>query len=178
MVKTVTVCLTLILIVAFAAPVFAQDDYPKVEVALGYGNIGVGKLAAGRHSGFAMDADYNFSKALGAEVYTGYYGLGSTLGTNSSLYTNTFGLRAALRKNAHIVPFVDAGFGFSSLQSNSGSARAMATRIGGGLDIPIHDSIAIRLGATKMAFHFHPDATHAWSSGMNYTVGIAFNLTQ
>lgn len=172
MVKMVKLCLTIGLLIVFAAPAFAQD-FPKLVVAPGYGNFNL-KGISGRHSGFTLGTDYNFKPNLGADLFTGYYSLGS----NTTLYTNTFGLTTTLRKNEHILPFGTAGFGFGSLtQSTSlgiAQGKAMATRVGGGFDIPFHDSMAFRFDATRMGFHFGKK----WESGMNYSVGIALNLTQ
>ena len=50
----------------------------------------------------------------------------------------------------------------------------MATRIGGGVDIPLGDTIAIRADVTHMGFHFE----HQWNGGMNIGVAIVFNLSQ
>src|SRR5205085_1945982 len=97
----------------FAAPVFAQDDYPKFQVAPGYGNMGLGDLPFGnatvtlttfpsaRHSGFVLDTDYNLNSRFGIELFTGYYNIAS----GTTLYTNTFGATAALRKSSRIIPF-------------------------------------------------------------------------
>jgi opacity protein-like surface antigen len=182
MVKMAQYCLAFAVIIAFAAPVFAQDDYPRFQLTPGYGNVyfhnptfeQVLGLPPGRHSGFTLDTNYNLSPVLGIDLFTGYY----SLGNGSTLYTNTFGATGSLRKNAHIVPYGTAGFGFGSIQLNSvyGSIgeRAMAARIGGGVDIPFSDSLALRVDATRLGFHFE----HSWNGGMNVSVGVVLNLSQ
>jgi hypothetical protein len=175
MVKILRYGLAFILLLAFAAPVFAQNDYPRFQLAPGYGNIKFGIEAIGmpstRHSGFVLDTNYNFTPMVGLDLFTGYY----SLGNNSTLYTNTFGLNAALRKSEKIIPYGTAGFGFGYVNlNNQGGAQAMATRIGGGADIPLGDSMAIRADVTHMGFHF----AHEWNGGMNISVGIVFNLSQ
>jgi hypothetical protein len=178
MVKILRYGLAFSLLLVFAAPVFAQNDYPRFQLAPGYGNIKFGipafaafGLAPARHSGFVLDTNYNFSPMVGLDLFTGYY----SLGNNSTLYTNTFGLNASLRKNAHIIPYGTAGFGygFLNIQGQFGE-QSMATRIGGGADIPLGDTIAIRADVTHMGFHFE----HEWNGGMNISVGILFNLSQ
>ena len=177
MVKIIKYCLAFVLVLTFAVPVFAQDDYPKFQLAPGYGNV---KLSVpnleffgfnpGRHSGFTLDTNYNFKSALGLDLFTGYYGVGP----NAVLYTNTFGLNVPLRKNPHIIPFGTAGIGFGIFSISSGSARSMATRIGGGVDIPFNDSLAIRVDATRLGFHL----ADSWNSGMNISAGVVINLSQ
>lgn len=176
MVKMVKLFLMLGLVFAFTSPVFAQDDYPVFQIAPGYGNYGNENLTgnSGRHSGFTLDTDFNLNSKLGIELFTGYYSLGS----NTTAYTNTFGGIYSLRKNSHVIPFGVAGFGFGiiQLQTPFGTAqgRSMAYRLGGGVDIPFHDSLAIRVSATSLGFHFN----HAWESGANYSVGVVLNLSQ
>jgi hypothetical protein len=50
----------------------------------------------------------------------------------------------------------------------------MATRWGGGTDIPFSDAMAIRVEVSRMSFHFN----HDWEGSVNYSVGIVLNLTQ
>jgi hypothetical protein len=108
---------------------------------------------------------------VGLDLFTGYY----SLGNNSTLYMNTFGLNGTIRKYDHFIPYGTAGFGFGYVNlNNQGGAQAMATRIGGGADIPLGDSMAIRADVTHMGFHF----AHEWNGGMNISVGIVFNLSQ
>jgi len=172
MVRLVKYCLAFGLIAAFAVPAFAQDDFPKFNLVPGYGNLGFGIPSFGletkRHSGFVMDANYNFTPVIGADIFTGYYSLGS----GGELYTNSFGGIFTLRKNAHIVPFGVASFGFG--YENFLGTRAMATRIGGGVDIPFQDSLAIRFEVSRMSFHFN----HDWEGSANYSVGLVLNLSQ
>ncbi len=117
MVKMLRYGLAFGLLLAFAAPVFAQGDYPTFQLAPGYGNIKFGLpnfgIPSTRHSGFVLDTNFNFSPVIGLDLFTGYY----SLGNNSTLYTNTFGLNASLRKNDHIIPYGTAGFGFGYLNS-------------------------------------------------------------
>jgi hypothetical protein len=173
MVKILRYSLALSVLLVFAAPAFAQD-YPRFQLAPGYGNLKFGVpplapfgLSPKRHSGFTMDTNYNFSPALGLDIFTGYYSLGNSY----TLYTNTFGITATLRKKEKIIPYGTAGFGFGYL--NIGE-QSMATRIGGGADFPIGDSLAIRADVTHMGFHFE----HEWNGGMNISVGIVLTLSQ
>src|SRR5262245_56172175 len=123
MVKYVSV---LLLLMAFAAPAFAQD-IPQVEIALGYGNINVKDLVDGRHSGFASHQAINLSNMFAIENYFGYYGLGSDLGLGKTeLLTNVFGGKFSYR-TAGPVLYGSAGIGggwlrFPDIGAGSNSA--------------------------------------------------------
>jgi hypothetical protein len=169
MVKMFKYCLAFGLVLAFAAPAFAQNDYPVFQLAPGYGNLGL-KGLPGRHSGFTLGTDFNFNSKAGVELFTGYYNVAQGI----QLYTNTFGASATYRKSSRLIPFATAGFGFGVLEVSGLSEKSMATRIGGGVDVPFSDALALRFDATRMGFHFG----HTWESGMNYSVGIVLNLSQ
>jgi len=170
MVKTAKFAFAIVLVLAFAIPAFAQDDYPKFQIAPGYGNIGFGDLAPGRHSGFALDTDYNLNSKFGIELFTGYYNVQSGV----TYYTNTFGGTATLRKIPKLTPYATAGFGFGSLNFQSlGSTRSMATRLGVGVDVPFKDLLAFRVEAGRMSSHFNK----TWTSGMNFSVGVVLTLS-
>jgi len=172
MVKIAKYSFAFVLILAFAVPALAQDDYPKFQIAPAYGNIGFGKLTSdgSRHSGFALDTDYNLNSKFGIELFTGYYNVQSGV----TVYTNTFGGTAALRKSSKVIPYGTAGFGFGAVTfQNLGSERAMATRIGAGVDVPFKDLLAFRVEVGKMGFHFGK----TWTSGVNYSVGVVLTLS-
>jgi hypothetical protein len=78
MVKILRYGLAFSLLFAFAAPAFAQNDYPRFQIAPGYGNLKFGipafapvGLAPARHSGFIMDTNYNFSPLVGLDLFSG-----------------------------------------------------------------------------------------------------------
>jgi len=170
MVKTAKYAFAFVLVLAFAIPAFAQDDYPKFQIAPGYGSISYGNLAPGKHSGFALDTDYNLNSKFGIELFTGYYNVQSGV----TFYTNTFGGTATLRKIQKVIPYGTAGIGFGSLIfQNLGSQRAMATRLGLGVDVPFKDLLAFRVEAGKTGVHFGK----TWNSGVNYSVGVVLTLS-
>src|SRR5688572_29255818 len=92
-----------ILLLVLAVPALAQDDFPRVEMSFGLGNIGYGfptvtcpdlRCDSTRHFGFISTQGFNFTNWLGLENALGYYGLGNGF----SLLSNTFGAKLALRK--------------------------------------------------------------------------------
>ena len=178
MVKYVCACL---LMLAFAAPAFSQD-YAQVELSLGYGNIGLndssGIIPSGRHSGFTTHQAFNLNSILGIENFVGYYGFGTPpLGLGKEqLLTDIFGAKFNYRKKGPVLYGV-AGFGGGWLrfpQSGGSTGGAMAFRLGGGADIPIHDSLAIKVDVSRMGFHFF----EGWKAGMNISTGLVFKISQ
>ena len=178
MVKYVCVCL---LMLAFAAPAFSQD-YAQFELSLGYGNIGLkddptGVINNGRHSGFTTHQTFNLNSILGIENYIGYYGFGTPpIGIGKEqLLTDIFGARFNYRKKGPVLYGV-AGFGGGWLRFpdyGSGSGTSMAFRLGGGVDIPFHDSLAVKIDVSQAGFHFD-----GWKTGVNISTGLVFKISQ
>jgi hypothetical protein len=169
MVKAITV---LMFVLVLAIPAMAQEDYPRIEVGMGYSNIGFPTGLAGeteRHSGFAMSTGFNFSRALGIENYTGFYSLGSGV----TLISNIVDGKVAWRKSGRVVPYGVAGIGVSYATSGyASSGSAFSTRVGLGADIPLNDAMSLKFDISRMGFHFG-----TWSSGVNFTTGIVFTLS-
>lgn len=170
-----------VLLMAFAAPAFAQDDYPQMEIALGYGNINLKNLTTGRHSGFATHQAFNVTSKFAIENYVGYYGLGSEdFGTKAQLITDTFGGRINLR-TAGPVFYGSAGLGAGWLRLPDvgvGSNSAFAFRFGGGVDIPINDYFAWKVDVSRTSFHFGLNPNSSWNSGVNFSTGLVLKISQ
>lgn len=175
MVRSVLVtCFVLLL----AVPALAQDDYPKVEMAMGYANFGFPSLTTfattDHHSGFATHMGFNLTRSLGFENYTGIYGMGQGV----TLITNVFGGKAMYR-GSRIVPFVVGGLGVGYFtQSSQGyvsSASSFAVRYGFGADIPFSDSMAWKVDVSRigMGNPFLGERTTNW----NISTGIVFTLS-
>lgn len=169
MVRAITV---LVFVMALAIPALAQEDYPRIEVGMGYANIGFPTGVPGeteRHSGFAMSTGFNFSRAFGIENYTGFYSLGSGV----TLISNIVDGKAAWRRGGKVVPYGVAGIGVSYATSGySSSGTALSTRLGLGADVPLNDAMSLKFEVSRMGFHFG-----SWSSGVNFTTGIVFTLS-
>ena len=178
MVKSAAV---LVLLVLFAIPVMAQDDYPRIQTSLGYANLGLvdfGKpnpdgsfTATSRHSGFANETGFNLTRNLGINNYMGIYGLGGGV----TMISDLFGGKAMYRA-ARVVPYAVAGLGFGYLTDSNGYysyGSAFATRFGGGVDVPFKESLAWKFEISRMSFHFG-----GWTSGTNFQTGIVFTILQ
>ena len=170
----------LLLVIACAAPAFAQD-YPQIEIALGYGNIGVkdssGIVTSGRHSGFVSHQAFNLNSVLGIENFVGYYGFGTNtlIGAKEQLLTDIFGAKFNYR-TAKPVLYGVAGLGGGWLRFpdlGAGTSNSLAFRLGGGMDWPIGDSLAVKVDVSRTSFHFD-----GWKSGVNVSTGIVLKIFQ
>ena len=71
------------------------------------------------------------------------------------------------------------GVGYFAISSSfgSGSTSAFATRYGGGMTVPINDSLAWKIEYSRMNFHLPTSANSAWTSGNNLSAGIVFTIS-
>ena len=173
MVKYVCV---LLFVLALAAPAFAQDDYPQMEIALGYGNIQIKDVASGHHSGFATHQAFNLSSKFAIENYVGYYGFGTIQGLGKArLITDSFGGRINYRTAGPVI-YGSAGLGAGWLQFpdlGASSNSAFAFRFGGGVDVPVNDYFGVKFDVSRHSFHFN-----GWNSGVNFSTGIVIKISQ
>jgi hypothetical protein len=164
----------LLLLVAFAAPAFAQDDVPQFEISMGYGNTNL-KGVPGRHSGFVTQQTFNLNSWLGVENYIAYYGFGTdpTYG-KTQLITDMFGGKFTYRA-AKVNPYAVAGIGGGFLrfpQSGVGTNNAFSTRYGGGLDVPFKEgALAVKLEVSRQSFHFG-----TWTPGTAFSAGLVIKV--
>ncbi len=167
MVKMVFAALLLLFL---AAPVMAQDEFPRVDIAMGYGNIGLPLIGGGaeRHSGFAMHSGFNLTRWFGIENFTGAYGLGNGV----SLITNIFGAKLAARNGGRLTPYGVTGLGVGYFTDDSGYGTTnMMARLGGGVDVPLNDGMAVKFDFSRMSFH-----SDGWQGAWHFSTGIVFNL--
>src|SRR5437660_6963965 len=99
-----------------------------------------------RHSGFANETGFNFTRSLGVSNYMGVYNLGG----NVTMIADFIGGKASYR-TARAVPYGVAGIGFAYLSTSYGSS--FANRYGGGVDIPLNDVLALKFDVSRMSFH-------------------------
>ena len=171
----------LIIVMALAAPAFAQD-YAQIEIALGYGNINVKDATTGRHSGFVSHQAFNMNSVLGIENFVGYYGFGNYPGLGKmQLLTDIFGAKFNYR-TAKPALYGVAGLGGGWLRFpdyGAGTNSSLAFRIGGGMDWPIGDTLAWKVDVSRMSFHFgEPLFPSGWKSGVNISTGLVLKISQ
>lgn len=139
----------------------SAEDVPKAEVFGGFSYLRVSipylendfnfngwnaSLAVNANSWFAVVADIN-----------GHYNTSPEFGFNfnTKAHSFLFGPQFSIRRNNKVTPFINALFGFSHLSQTvtpvlifgptSGSWNDFAMGIGGGLNINVNQTIAIRL---------------------------------
>ena len=160
-------------VLIFSIPTFAQDEFPAMEVAMAYGNLGfpidlaTGALRSTRHSGFNMHTGFNLKRWFGLENFTGVY----SLGQNVTMISNIFGAKVAFRA-ARVTPYAVAGFGIAYLtdEQTFGSSN-MSTRLAVGVDVPLNDSFALKFDVGKMSYNLDQ-----WRSGSAFSTGIVFTI--
>jgi hypothetical protein len=170
----------LLIVMALAAPAFAQD-VPQFEIAMGYANVNV-KGFGGRHSGFATHQTFNLNSWLAVDNYLGYYGFGTDPNYGKvQLITDIFGGKVTYRAE-RVHPYAVAGIGGGFLrfpQSGVGTNNSLAFRVGGGVDIPIGESLAWKVDVSRMSFHFGGvTGTGGYNSGTNLSTGIVIKISQ
>jgi opacity protein-like surface antigen len=170
----------LLIVMALAAPAFAQD-IPQIELGFGYGNLGI-KDIPGRKSGFATHQTINLNSWLGIDNYLGYYGLGDDLGTKTQLLTTIFGGKFTYRAE-RVHPYAVAGIGGGWLMFpdvGASSQNALAFRFGGGVDIPFKDNFAWKIDVSRTSFNFGSILTgvSGYHSGVNLSTGIVIKISQ
>ena len=165
-------------LLVLTVPAMAQDDFPRVEMSLGYGNVGFGFPGltgetgeSTRHSGFVSTQGFNFTHWLGLENNLGYY----SVGNNVSLISNVFGGKAALRLGGKAVPFGFAGIGGGYLTSESTGYgfSGFNTRIGVGLDWALSDTgMGLRFDLSRLGTKFGGIS----SGNTSFSVSVSFAL--
>jgi hypothetical protein len=159
----------LMFVLFMSLPLAAQDDdYPRVEMTMGYANLSFPNFDnpdTGHHSGFAMHNSLNLTRWLGFENYTGFYGLGSGV----SLISNLAGGKLMLRSE-RLVPYVIGGLGVGAFTSGSSYGSVFSTRYGGGMDIPLNESMSYKVDVSRMYFR-------GLESQWNFSTGITFNIS-
>ncbi len=185
---------------------FAQDEYPKIEVPVGFSFVNVHPNTAGITSfnvfGGGGGVVYNFNHLIGFKAeFDGYtqgsgtkfYQDGQLLGNVSgNLFTYLFGLQIK-KHSGKMQPFGEALFGgaHTNLDANickleggcgsgSGSNNGFAMEYGLGLDIPITSSIQFRpVEVDYLATHFgsnHVAGYSAWQNNFKYVAGVNFTF--
>jgi len=169
----------LLIVMALAAPAFAQD-VPQIELGFGYGNIGLKGFE--RHSGFATHQTINLNSWVAFDNYLGYYGFGNDPSYGKAQLLTVVPAAKFTFRADKIHPYATAGIGIGSLRFpdlGASTQNAMTFRVGGGVDIPFKDSFAWKIDVTRMSFKFGSfTGTGTYSSGVNLSTGIVIKIVQ
>jgi hypothetical protein len=157
-----------------AVPALAQDDTASIQNSFGYANLSFPNLITGqvgRHSGFVNQTDLNLTKHFGFDNYMGIYSVGQGV----TLLSDFVGGKIMMPRGK-FTPYALAGLGGGYFSAGTGAATSFATRYGGGVTIPINDSIAWRVEYSRLNFHLQTTPDSAWTSGNNFAAGIVFKV--
>ena len=168
--KTVLAVVSLTLLIPLAA--IAQDEYPRAEVFGGYSFFRANPDGMDLH-GWDASVAGNITKWFGVEGdVSGHYGSPKLFGFNVpfvdvSSYKYMVGPKLTYRSDK-VAPFAHFLIGGTQARTKilgiSASDTALATAIGGGVDINLNKSIAIRaIQADYLMTRFHPGSQIAFS---------------
>jgi hypothetical protein len=170
--------IALLFTVLMLAGVAMAQNESKFDVFGGYSYFnGSTAGAAGRFSlnGWTGQGTYNFISWLGATAdFGGYYGSPFSISTRD--YSFLFGPTISLRV-PHVTPFVHALFGVDRFHVNlvggSGTDSAFASAVGGGVDIPLKGSFAIRAAQVDWLRTNHFSSSQ---NNMRFSTGVVFRF--
>jgi len=162
-----------VLLVA-AIPAQAQDEYPSSEIFGGYSyfNTDFGDRESQHGWGASFSGNLGSKVGLVAEFSGSYKSIDvGPFDFNTSTYTYLFGPRFSYRgKAATAFGHILVGGATSKIESVSDTNFALAA--GGGVDININDSFAIRAGQFDYIPIFASDVIH----NFRYMGGIVIKL--
>ena len=179
----------LLLIIAFAAPGFAQD-IPQIELGFGYGNFGVNSpsipgsnvpiLSDKRHSGFTTHQTINLNSTFAIENYLGLYWFGTEpLFGKTELVSEHIGGRVSYRKLGPVLyGSAGIGAGFIRLPQSGGGESSFGFKYGGGVDIPFKEFFAWKIDISRMSYGFFGEVVDGRTSGLNISTGIVIKVGQ
>jgi len=169
----------LLVVMAFAAPAFAQD-VPQFELGFGYGNVALKGLEEGfpkfsdRHSGFTTHQTINLNSTFAIENYLGLYGLGRDPNFGKAeLIAEHIGGRVSYRNlGPAFYGSASIGGGFLRFPDYGAGQSSFGVKLGGGVDIPFKDFFAVKIDVSRVSYHFFDQ----WSSGLNLSTGIVIKI--
>ena len=98
------------------------------------------------------------------------------LGQGATLIADFFGGKV-MHPIGKMVPYGLVGLGGSYFSLASGSLSAFATRYGGGVSVPITDSLAWKVEYSRMKFHVPTSTNSTWTGSNNLSAGIVFTIS-
>ena len=166
--------LALLAIFAFALPVKAQDETPKVELYVGYDYVRVNALGTSfNFNGGSGQLSYNVNQWLGAVgELGGYY---TNNGFRAGVISYQFGPRINFCGHGKVTPFAQVLFG-GARSIDISPENAFAMTVGGGVDFKISEHFAIRpVQAEYFLTKFTDGATNR-QNNFRYSGGIVFRF--
>jgi opacity protein-like surface antigen len=170
----------LLFVLAVGMLALAQDA-PKAEVFGGYQYLSLDTKDSGigRQSMHGFNADLGIHATKNLSVVADF-GMGkkSIEGTDVKLYPILFGPRFAAT-SGKVTPFAEALFGFTHLSSPDaflGSINKFTYAFGGGLDVDVSKSVAIRLAKFDYLGVRTGEAGVGTLNNIRLSTGIVFKI--
>lgn len=176
--------LAAVFLLGFSAIATAQDA-PAIEVFGGYSFVGVDTSTAFSDSnapGLNLNG-WNGSIAINGNRWAGFVAdLGGVYGSiedvDIRIHTVMFGPRVTVRKG-QITPYIQALFGYARLgaedQEGDYTENDFAMAFGGGVDINVSDSIAIRAAQLEY-FTTKTGLTGDFADHVRFSAGVVFKI--
>jgi opacity protein-like surface antigen len=193
------VMLAALLFLGFTTTVIAQDK-PKVEVFGGYSYLHTSENGAGINSnGGSGSVAFNANDWFGVVGDFGYYHAspdvsaiavllpGVSASANLNTFSFLFGPKIAMRHNEKFTPFAQALFGgahqkttldVTGFGSTSTSETAFAMALGGGFDVKVAKSVAIRLVQAEYVLTKFNDGDSNRQNSVRISTGLVFRFGQ
>ena len=181
-----------ILMLGLCLAAAAAEDAPTFEVygGLSFLHIDDNGLHAPKRNFVGWDSEfqYNITKLLGVTAdIGGNYGRVAPGVPNSHAYTYVFGPTFSIRNFEHVVIFAHTLFGENTISQNvitggsnaSPTDSAFAMLWGGGLDVKVNHTFAIRLGQLDWLYTRHNLTAiggKAFQNNIRYTGGVTINF--
>jgi opacity protein-like surface antigen len=99
-----------------------------------------------------------------------------SLGQGVSLISDFFGGKVMFPRGG-VTPYAMAGLGGGYFSAGSGGASAFGTRFGGGVTIPMTDSLSWRVEYSRINFRLRTSLDSPWTGGNNFSAGIVFTVS-
>lgn len=193
------VMLVALLFLGFSTIVMAQDK-PKAEVFGGYSYLHTSDNGFSTNfNGASGSVAINANEWFGVVGDFGYYHASPDIsaiavvlpGVNGSASLNTFsflfGPKIAMRGNEKFTPFAQALFGgahqttsldVTGFPSTSTSETAFAMALGGGFDVKVAKSVAIRLVQAEYVLTKFNDGANNRQNSVRISTGLVFRFGQ
>jgi Outer membrane protein beta-barrel domain len=169
----------LLVVMAFAAPAFAQD-VPQLELGFGYGNFEMKELFPNRANGFTTRQTINLNSIFSIENYLGFYWFGKqpTFGnTKTELISEHIGGRVNYRNLGPVIyGSASIGGGFLRFPQLGVGESSFGFKYGGGVDIPFKEFFAWNIDVSRMSYGFFGDALDGRVGGLNISTGIVIKM--
>ena len=137
----------LTLLIAASSMACMAQETPAVEVSAGYSYFRIGATGGTNQNGASGSLACNFNQWVGAVADFGFYH-SSPSGVSLNTTTYMFGPRFSYRSPARVTPFAQVLFGGGHASASAfgvtGTSNPFAYSFGGGVDVPVTSSIALR----------------------------------